>query len=174
MWIYLCIMIATVILDQVSKALAAGYLYGQPSVSVIPHLLRWTYSENTGMAFGLLDEGKERWVFLIITPIAIVACLIYLWKFAPKSPWVKVGLSLVIGGGVGNMIDRVRLGYVVDFIDFYTIWDYIFNLADSFVCVGAGILFVWCLLEIIKEYRKDKKKNLQSSAEDSDSAGDPS
>ncbi len=171
MWIWLCVVALTVILDQISKALVVANLMGEPSVSMIPYLLRFTYVENDGAAFGMLDD--QRWIFMVISTVAIVGLLIYLWKFAPDSPWVRCGLALIIGGGIGNMIDRVRLGYVVDFIDFYTIWDFVFNLADSFVCVGAGILFVWCVVAILKEYREEKKKKTEADAasreEESDS-----
>ncbi len=166
MWIWLGVIALTVILDQISKVLAVTYLMGEPPVSVIPYLLRFTYVENDGAAFGMLDD--RRWVFMIISSIAIVGLLIYLWRFAPDSPWVRCGLSLIIGGGVGNMIDRVRLGYVVDFIDFYTIWQFVFNLADSFVCVGAAILFVWCLWAMIQEYREEKKKKGQTETSSED------
>ena len=70
-----------------------------------------------------------------------------------------MAIATIAGGGVGNMIDRVRLGYVIDFLDFCLfpeIWPWVFNVADACVCVGAGILFVWCVIEIIKEMRAKK------------------
>ena len=157
MWIWLCIIVGSVILDQVTKWLAVTFLAGGDSVTVIPSVFRFTYVENDGAAFGMLDD--HRWVFMVVSSVAIVGLLVFLWKFAPDSVWVKIGLSFIIGGGIGNMIDRVALGYVIDFLDFCAfpkIWPWVFNVADSFVCVGGGIVFVWCLVSIVMEAKQKK------------------
>ena len=126
---------------------------------MIPSVFRFTYVENDGAAFGMLDD--HRWIFMVVSSVAIVGLLIFLWKFSPDSKWVKVGISLIIGGGIGNMIDRLALGYVIDFLDFCAfpkVWPWVFNGADSFVCVGGGIVFVWCLVSIIQEAKQSKQK----------------
>ncbi|MBR2353299.1 MAG: signal peptidase II [Clostridia bacterium] len=159
MWIWLCIIVGSVGLDQLTKWLAVTFLMGKKSVDLIPSVFRFTYVENDGAAFGMLDD--HRWIFMVISTVAIVGLLVYLLKFAPDSKWVKVGLSLVIGGGIGNMIDRVALGYVIDFLDFCAfpnLWPWVFNVADSFVCVGGGIIFVWCICSMIQEVKQNKQR----------------
>ncbi len=155
MLIWSLIILGAVIVDQVSKILVLRYLADVGSVEVIPGILRFTYVENRGAAFGMLAD--HRWLFMIISTLAILAMLLYLWKFRPDSKLACVGISLIIGGGIGNMIDRVFLNFVVDFIDFCafpTIWMWVFNIADSCVCVGGGILLVWCVVSIIKDLKK--------------------
>ena len=96
---------------------------------------------------------------MVLSVVAIAALLIYLWKWPPDSKWACVAISMIAGGGVGNMMDRVRLGYVIDFLDFYLfpeIWPWVFNVADACVCVGGAILFVWCIVELIAEVGQKK------------------
>ena len=159
MWIWLCVIAGSVVLDQLTKWAAITFLKGGESFSVIPSVFRFTYVENDGAAFGMLDD--QRWVFMLVSSVAIVGLLIFLWKFAPDSLWAKAGIAMIIGGGIGNMIDRVALGYVVDFLDFCAfpeIWPWVFNVADAFVCVGGGIVFVWCVCSMIAETRQAKAK----------------
>jgi signal peptidase II len=119
------------------------------SIPLIKGVLNLTYITNDGAAFGSFSE--HRWVFMIISSVAIVAMCIYLFKFCKERMLTRIGIALVIGGGIGNMIDRIFLGYVVDMIDCRFIDFYIFNVADSCVCVGAGIVFLGVLLDTIKE-----------------------
>ncbi len=157
MLIWILIMLGSVIVDQVSKLLIVRYLDPAEPFVIWKGILRFTYVENEGAAFGMLSD--QRWIFMVLSVVAIVGLLLYLWKWPPESAWACVAIALIAGGGVGNMIVRVRLGYVVDFIDFYplpTLWFWVFNVADACVCVGGAILFVWCILEMIKEARKPK------------------
>lgn len=149
MWmIVMSAIIAVVILsDQVSKALVVAYLYEGQKV-LIPGVLQFTYVENRGMAFGLLSD--HRWVFLVLSTLGILAIGYYLFRYA-KTMLFRVSLSLIVGGGIGNMIDRVALGYVVDMIDFRLIHFAVFNVADSFVCVGAGMLMLYLILSMRRE-----------------------
>jgi signal peptidase II len=146
---------------------------------LIPKVLRFTYVQNEGAAFGMLSE--HRWVFMVISTVAIVAIFIYLWKFRPESKLACVALSLIVSGGIGNMIDRIlRSGvdakgnvyyYVVDFIDFYAfpnVWKWVFNVADAFVCIGCGLMFLWCLRSIIEESRAEKLKKLENKNPESE------
>jgi signal peptidase II len=80
----------------------------------------------------------------------------YLLFLSEQNRWMRASLALIISGGIGNMIDRVSLGYVIDMIDFYGIWPYIFNVADSFVCVGAGMMVLYCAMELYREYKQSK------------------
>ncbi|MCQ2385112.1 MAG: signal peptidase II, partial [Clostridia bacterium] len=109
--------------------------------------------ENRGAAFGML--ANNRWVFMSISVIAILAIAGFvLWKPQRLSVPETVGLGMMVSGGIGNMIDRVFLGYVVDFIDVRLIRFAVFNGADSFVCVGAGMLILGLALEIKEENKK--------------------
>ncbi len=167
MWIWLCVIAGGVILDQLTKWLAVTYLMGRDSFVLIPSVFRFTYVENDGAAFGMLSDN--RWVFMVISTVAIVGLLVFLWKFSPDSRWIKAGLALIISGGIGNMIDRVALGYVIDFLDFCAfprLWPWVFNLADSFVCVGGGIVFVWCAVSLIAEARQNRAKKQEESSSD--------
>ena len=167
MWIWLCIIAASVLVDQLTKLWTVAALGVGESVDVIPGILRFTYIQNQGAAFGMLSDN--RWVFMIISSVAIVALLVYLWKFRPDSVWACTAISLIIGGGIGNMIDRVRLEYVIDMIDFCAfpkLWMWIFNFADACVCVGAGILFVWLVASMILEVKREKAKKEEENGEE--------
>ena len=158
MWIWILVIVASVLVDQISKLLVVRFLTEVGSVDVIPGIFRFTYVENRGAAFGMLSE--HRWVFMVLSTVAIVALLIYLWKFRPDSGLACTAFSLIIGGGIGNMIDRVRLNYVIDFLDFCAfpkLWVWVFNVADACVCIGAGMLILWCVLAMVEEARAKKK-----------------
>ena len=174
-WIVVGIVAAVITVDQLSKILVLTYLY-EGQVEVIPGILNFTYVENDGMAFGLLSE--HRWVFLILSVVGIGLMGFYLARFVTR--WKsRVALALIIGGGIGNMIDRLSLGFVVDFIDFCAfpeIWYWVFNVADAAVCVGAGLFILDLLLEIIADAKKAKKikvtANGTENASDADKNGD--
>ena len=160
MTIALIAIIAGVIgFDQLTKWLAVVYLQGEPSFPLWRDVLHFTYAENTGMAFGMLKD--HRWVFMVFSTVAIVALAVYLFRFRPESRWMQIPIAFIIGGGIGNMIDRIFLGYVVDFIDFTLIDFAVFNIADSFVCVGAGILIVYLLIDLIREIKLEKAKKAE-------------
>ena len=167
MLIWILIIIASIVLDQVSKLIVIGFLDKNEPFVLIDKVLRFTYVENDGMAFGLL--GEHRWVFMILSTIGIAFMAIYLWKFRPASKLACVGLSLIIGGGIVNMIDRVYLGFVVDFIDFYAFdfWVWVFNIADSCVCVGAGLLILYLVVDIIKDSQNSVNGNLMAEKTES-------
>ena len=161
---WIIIIIAAVVVDQVTKLFAVRLLGEGGSVDVIPDVFRFTYVENKGAAFGMLSDN--RWVFMVISTVAIAAMLIYLWKFRPDSVLACAALSMIIGGGIGNMIDRVVYGYVIDFLDFCAfpeIWPWVFNVADSFVCVGGALLMLWLIISIVKDYKEEKKNKMQKA-----------
>jgi signal peptidase II len=120
-------------------------------------VLRFTYLENRGAAFGMLDD--QRWVFLVVSTLMIVGLLAYIIKAKPKSRFVMTSLTLIISGGIGNMIDRVMLGYVIDFIDFCAfpnLWKWVFNVADSAVCVGTAMLLLYLVLDTVKAVKAER------------------
>lgn len=163
MIVWIAIMLGSVLLDQGSKWLVVTFLDRNEPFVLWEGVFRFTYVENTGAAFGMLSD--HRWVFLILSTVAIVALLVYLWKWPPESKWACAAIAMIAGGGLGNMIDRIfrvrpdGTGYVVDFLDFYLLpdlWQWVFNVADCFVCVGAAILFVWCIVSLIAECKQKK------------------
>ena len=157
MWIipFAAIALGVVAIDQISKLLILEFLY-QDQLVLIEGVLNFTYVENRGMAFGLLSD--HRWVFMVFSTVAIVALLVYLFRFRPESRWMQVSMAFIVGGGIGNMIDRVFLGYVVDFFDFRLINFAVFNVADSFVCIGAGMMIAYLLVDLIREIRLERVK----------------
>ncbi len=136
------IIIVLAAVDQLLKAAVVAYLQPVGTITVIPGLLEWKYVENRGAAFGILAD--QRWIFMALTVIVIVAAGLYLLSRRCKSPFLAVSLSLVIAGGVGNLIDRVVLGYVIDYI-YVTFFPFIFNFADCCVCIGAVLFLIYIL-----------------------------
>ena len=154
--ILIAVIVGSVGLDQLTKYLAVEFLKPIRSYPLWKGVLHLTYIENEGAAFGMLSN--HRWVFMIFSSVAIVGVSIYLFRFCREGKWVKVALAMIVGGGIGNMIDRIALGYVVDFVDFTLIHFAVFNVADSFVSVGAVMLVIWFVRAMILEYRNGKTK----------------
>ncbi|MEE8054725.1 MAG: signal peptidase II [Gammaproteobacteria bacterium] len=132
-----------VMLDQWTKALASTYLPLAEPVPIGP-LFNLTLVHNTGAAFSLLNEagGWQRWLFIVLA-LGISAFIgVWLWRLPREKRWVACALALILGGALGNLWDRMMLGYVVDFIDiYYQDWHWpAFNLADSAITVGAAML----------------------------------
>jgi len=119
------------------------------SIPVIKSIFHITYVENTGIAFGLFPQGRP--LFIVISLIIILGIIFFERRKVIKSLKERVCLGLILGGALGNLVDRLRFGFVIDFLDF-RIWP-VFNLADSGVCIG-GILMVFFLLK--KRTRKEK------------------
>ncbi len=157
--LYSAMILAVIGIDQLTKLLATRFLKPIDTQPIINEVLHLTYAENRGAAFGILSE--HRWVFMTVSTFAILLLLFVLYSgFLGEGRLYSVAISLIIGGGIGNMIDRIFLGYVVDFIDFRLIDFAIFNGADSAVCIGAGLLLLAVILEGIKEKKQtDKKEN---------------
>ena len=165
--LYSAITIGGILIDQLTKFLVSEFMHIGQSIPIIKNFLHLTYTTNDGAAFGMMDGA--RWLFIVISVIAITAFAAYLYLGHAESTLYAVAIAMVVSGGIGNMIDRVGLGFyvnpqgggeVIDFIDFCGIWNAIFNGADSFVCVGAGLLILALVLDIKKEAdasRKHKK-----------------
>ncbi len=154
MILFFSILFGAVLLDQLSKWIAVVCLQGQPSVPLWRDVLHLTFHTNKGAAWGMLAD--RRWVFMLFSTVAIIGILYYVLRYRPKNKLILVSLSLIVGGGIGNMIDRTILGYVIDFIDFTLIDFPIFNIADSCVCVGAGLMILYLVMDIIKESKQKK------------------
>ncbi|MBR2926250.1 MAG: signal peptidase II [Clostridia bacterium] len=166
MILFFSILAGSVLLDQLSKWLAVVFLQAQPSVPLWREVLHLTFHTNKGAAWGILADN--RWVFMVFSTVAIVGILYYVLRYRPKNPMLLVSLSMIAGGGIGNMIDRIFLGYVIDFIDFTLIDFPIFNIADSFVCVGAGMMMLYLVLDIVREYKKERAEKAVRDRESGD------
>jgi signal peptidase II len=133
--------LATVLFDRATKALVRESMLPSQSVAVLGEWLQLTRVENAGAAFGLL-QGRQ--VFLALVGAAVIVAVgVYLWRARPREPWVLLSLGLVAGGSIGNLVDRVTTGVVVDFVE-VPLWP-VFNVADSAVVVGTAILVLHVL-----------------------------
>jgi signal peptidase II len=137
--------------DQMSKAWAIKRLRSGEVVNVIGETVRFSYAENPGIAFGRLQEGGEfgRWMLASLAALAVVGLLAYFFRTRRTEDRVLGATALLLAGVVGNLTDRVRLGYVVDFIEVF-IGSYqwpTFNIADAAICVGAGLFALDIILE---------------------------
>lgn len=140
LWLSLCVVIA----DQVSKAAIAAHLRPFESIRVLP-IFNIVLLHNTGAAFSLLanQPGWQRWFFIVLALAITAGIVIWMTRLSSRQDrWVPGGLALVAGGAIGNVIDRIWHGYVIDFIQVhYQQWYYpAFNVADSAITVGAVIL----------------------------------
>ncbi len=173
MLVWLMIIVGVIFLDQLTKWLTVINLELGETFPVIEGVLHFTYRRNTGAAFSLFDEPDQRWIFMTISTVAIIAMLVYLVMNRNKSKLLCVALSFVVGGGIGNMIDRCILKYVVDFIDVRLINFAVFNVADSFVCVGVGLLALYIILDEVKNAKLERAKAAEeNSAEKAPEAAD--
>ncbi len=170
MLIWTLVILGTVALDQLTKYLTILYLKPVPTVPLWEGVLHLTYVENTGAAFGMMKD--QRWLFMTVSTLAIVGLLVYFYWRKPTGWMERLALTFIIGGGIGNMIDRVLLGYVVDMIDFRLINFAVFNVADSFVCVGVGLMMLCLIRSMIAEYKLDRELKRAKEAGELDEEAD--
>lgn len=155
MILWVLVIVASVILDQITKLLVTGNMALYESVPVIPHVFSFTYIHNYGAAWGIFSE--HRWIFIVITGIAIIVLPIFLYRYRKLHFLFGLSLSLIIGGAIGNMIDRVFRGFVIDFLEFTFIDFPVFNIADICVTVGTVLMFIYIAF-IDKTLFADKKE----------------
>ncbi|MCR5522484.1 MAG: signal peptidase II [Clostridia bacterium] len=141
--------------DRVTKALVLKSLAEQDPKPVINGVLRLRYVENSGAAFSIFSDNTL--MLTVFTALVLVLCLFILLTHKSKSKFVNAGLILVIAGGIGNEIDRIVSGCVIDFIEPLFVNFAVFNFADCCVTVGAFMLIVYELYEFINEKRKTGK-----------------
>lgn len=161
----IAVIVLAIAADQISKYFALEYLKEMETLPIIEDIFHFTYVENRGAAFGMLSE--HRWVFMTLSVIGIAAMIVWLAWDKPKSKWLRCAVSLVIGGGIGNMIDRILLGFVVDFIDCRFIDFYVFNIADSCVCVGCGMFVLAVIAAEISESKAKKAAAVREEVSES-------
>ena len=148
----LFIIIFTILIDQVSKYGAIKYLKNSQPYKIIGDFFQFNYVENRGAAFGILEH--RRIFFIIITIIIILFISTYLVKnYSNLNVITRLSLSMLIGGAAGNLIDRIRFGYVVDFISFRIKGVYsfpVFNLADTFIVISTFLIVILILFDWVE------------------------
>lgn len=154
--IYSAVILLGVLIDQLTKWLAVTYLAPVVDVPLWNGVLHLHFHLNDGAAFGSFS-GKP-YIFNTISVIIIVALMIYLYFGHAETSLSGIAAAMIASGGIGNMIDRVATGEVVDFIYFKLIDFAIFNGADSFVCIGAGLLILSMIVDIINESKRTRVK----------------
>jgi signal peptidase II len=145
--IHFLLALLVVLLDRWSKRLVAAHIAMYTHIQIIPGFFRITHTENTGAAFSLFADSPSHWKTALLIGFSLIAMIIVsalLWKQARALTLTGIALSLILGGAVGNLWDRVASGRVVDFLLFYAKsyqWP-VFNLADSAIVVGASLLVI--------------------------------
>ena len=179
--LFSAIIVLGIVLDQISKLIAVKFLAPVGDVPIIKNVFHFTFVLNDGAAFGMLDNN--RWVFMVISTVAIIGMALYIYFGHSGSLLAGSSIALIVSGGIGNMIDRIFSGEVVDFIntcfvqyptginknfkfnklsDIINVFEWqsfpVFNIADCFVCIGAVMLVVALLIDMVKEMREKREK----------------
>ena len=151
-----------VVADQATKFLMLTWLKPQGQVELIPGFMRLRFVLNDGAAFSMLKNG--RWLFVIVTGVLIIACFVALFSRSIKeripalhSPFLKTCLVLISSGGLGNLIDRLFRGQVIDFIEPTFVNFAVFNVADIFVTCGAIMIIIYLVYDIFFEFGAKRK-----------------
>ena len=148
-WLWLAAVV--IVADQATKALITSSFEPYEVLEVLP-VLEITRLHNTGAAFSMLAgaSGWQRWFFVVLASVVSLGIAFWLWRMPRGAPaWLPAGLALVMGGALGNVIDRLAHGHVIDFLHFHWQQWYFpaFNVADSAITVGAGLLILDAMLE---------------------------
>ncbi len=147
---------ALVSADQIIKYFVVQYLMPIQYIDIINGFLRFRYVENSGAIFGSFSSHTG--LLTIFSVILVVAVIVIIATKKSKSRFADFCLLLMVAGGLGNIIDRIRLGYVVDFIEPVFVDFAVFNFADCLITVGAFSLIIYLIVDLIKEIKKEKAK----------------
>ncbi len=153
------IAVVAVILDQITKYFVVQNIELYGTKPFIPGVMSLYHTRNTGAAFSMFSE--HRWVFMVFSVISMAMIVYILWKEYKRHILMNISLGMILGGGIGNMIDRVRLEYVVDFFHTDFVDFAIFNVADCFITVGAVVLAVYLLFfepKVEKRLAEEQKR----------------
>lgn len=157
-WTWVAVLV--IALDQLTKQLAEHYLQFNMPVEVMP-LFNLTLLYNEGAAFSLFaGEAYARPAFIVLATVISLFLLRWMHQLKPDQRWLAIALALVLGGALGNVWDRIMLGHVIDFLDFYigdSHWP-AFNIADSAICIGVGMM----MLDMYLEHRREKQAATES------------
>ena len=142
-WLWLSALV--IVADQLTKTMVTQSLQYHEPIAILSGF-NLTLVHNTGAAFSFLRDagGWQRWFFIALSISISIFILIWLYRLPARRKWLACSLDLILGGAIGNLWDRIELGYVIDFIDiYYQTWHWpAFNIADSAITVGAGILII--------------------------------
>ena len=154
---------AVFLIDQTSKSWAIRKLRFGGDQEIIPNLLNFAYAQNTGVAFSFLNDHGDagRFGLSIVALIAGVLVLYYFWRVPHTHDRLLGAMGLLLAGIIGNVTDRIRLGFVIDFIDVqFGSWHYpTFNVADAAICIGAGLL----ILDLFFNRKKKEESKIEHS-----------
>lgn len=154
---------AVFMIDQTTKAWAVRKLRFGGDRNIVDGFLNFVYAENTGVAFSMLDDhgATGRWGLAVIAGIAATLVLFYFWRIPRTNDRLLGALALLLAGIVGNLTDRIRLGFVVDFIQVHykdSFYYPVFNVADMAICVGAGLL----IIDMFWAKKEEQKAEIQN------------
>jgi signal peptidase II len=156
-WLWLTIL--WVVIDQITKQWVAGSFDYRETLAVLP-FFNITYVHNPGAAFSFLADqgGWQRWFFTAIAAIASIIFIVWLAKTSKKQTMLSISFALILSGALGNLIDRVLFGYVIDFIDFHWSGTHFpaFNVADSMIFIGAALMLLDSFMNPEPEKDQDK------------------
>ena len=150
--------------DQLTKYLVLTYVKPVDAVPVIDRIIQFRYTENTGAAFSIFSD--KTWLLSIFTGVMIVAGLLYLFFGKADNKLQYAAIILIISGGIGNLIDRLARGFVIDFIEYLFMEYAVFNVADIAICVGVGLFVLSCFL------RPESKKKASKGEKDTKPAAE--
>ncbi len=157
-FVALIIGIVLVALDQIIKYFVTVYLQPVGSVNVIDNLLSLTYVENRGVAFGMFSD--MRWIFVVLTTVMLAIIIFYMFKKRPNGKFFYICAGMIIGGGIGNLIDRVLYGYVIDYLSL-SFFSPVCNFADYCITIGTVLLMIYILFfsDVVKNSKKADLRN---------------
>lgn len=163
MWFWYAISAILIAADQATKLIADSSLVLHSPVAVLPNL-NWMLAYNTGAAFSFLSDagGWQRWFFTVLSAVVSIVLIVWLWRMPRAARWLPCAVALILSGAIGNLIDRIAYGHVVDFVQFYyessgCLWGFYssgthcywpaFNIADMAISVGAFMLIAQSMIE---------------------------
>ena len=155
MYLGLLVAFAAIVIDQVTKYVIINHVLAEYAAIIIAPFFAVVRAWNTGVSFSMFNNFGINGVYILSGVALIIVAMLLKWLKGERSKVIQVALGMIIGGALGNVIDRIRLGAVFDFLDFY-VGDYhwpAFNAADSFICIGATIIVVHGLFFNKKEGR---------------------
>ncbi len=153
------IAVMVIVLDQLSKFLMLTFVLNEQSVIIIMPFFNLVHAWNTGVSFSLFNNGGVIGTLLLCLIVIVIVAILLRWLYKEKTKLIQIALGMIIGGAVGNLIDRIRFGAVFDFLDFYIDayhWP-AFNLADSCICIGAVMIILHSMIYPTKKQIKEQK-----------------
>lgn len=152
----LLLAVFALIADQASKYFVAEEVLANKMGIMYTSFFNLVRAWNSGVSFSLLDNLGDKGAVILSVFAAVIVIMLFVWMYKEPNKYIKAAIGLIIGGAIGNIIDRVRFGAVFDFLDFHfedTHWP-AFNLADAFICIGA---FVIVIISLFGCYKREKK-----------------